>query len=152
MRPAAVALTLGVLVCALAAPAAHSAGGLPKASAPTVALEAVALPVIVDGKLINYVFCSIRLDLSPEAEGGVVRDKEQYFRDDLVRAAHRTPFTRRDDYTKVDDAKIRAEILRYAPSIVGPGVVKSVVITKEVSLKLMPLPGVQQQRLRDIIP
>ena len=69
-----------------------------------------------------------------------------------MRAGHRTPFTRRDDYTKVDDAKIRAEILRFAPSVVGPGVVRSVVITKEVSLKLMTLPGVQQQRPRDIIP
>ena len=73
MRPVVVAFALGVLGCALAAPAAHSAGGLPKASAPTVALESVALPVIVDGRLINYVFCSIRLDLSTDADGGVVR-------------------------------------------------------------------------------
>ena len=151
MRPAVVALVLAVLGSAIAAPPVRSAEEAPK-SAPTIALESVALPIIVDGRLINYVFCSIRLDLNPNVDGSAVRAKEQFFRDDLVRAGHRSPFTRRDDYTKVDEAKVRAEILRFAPSIVGPDVVKSVVITKQVSLKLMTLPGVSQQRSREIIP
>jgi hypothetical protein len=151
MRPAVVALILAVLGSVLAAPAAYSAEEASK-SAPTIALESVALPIIVDGRLINYVFCSIQLDLNPYVDGSLVRAKEQFFRDDLVRAGHRAPFTRRDDYTKVDEAKVRAEILRFAPSVVGPGVVRSAVITKQVSLKLMTLPGVQQQRPREIIP
>ncbi len=57
----------------------------------------VALPIIVDGQLINYVFCSIRLDLYPNADGA--KAKEEFFRDDLVRLGHRSPFTRKDDYT-----------------------------------------------------
>lgn len=118
----------------------------------TVALEAVALPIVVDGKLINYVFCSIRLDLAPNADGAKVRDKEEYFRDDLVRAGHRTPFTRLDDYTRVDEAKVRAEVMRYAASAVGPGVVRAVVITKQTSQKLMTLPPVQKPAPREIIP
>jgi hypothetical protein len=40
-----------------------------KSTAQTIALQAVALPIIVDGQLINYVFCSIRLDLYPNADG-----------------------------------------------------------------------------------
>ena len=151
MRPAVVALALAVLGCALASPDAYGTEEAPK-SAPTIAVESVALPIIVDGQLINYVFCSIRLDLNPNADGSLVRAKEQFFRDDLVRAGHRTPFTRQDDYTKIDEAKVRAEILRYAPTILGPGVVRTVVITKQVSLRLMALPGVRQQRAREIIP
>ena len=118
----------------------------------TLALEPVALPVIVDGKLINYVFCSIRLDLAPNADGLKVHDKEQYIRDDLVRAGHRTPFTRPDDYTRVDEAKVRAEVLRFAPTLFGPGVIKSVVITKQTSQKLLTLPPVKQPSAREIIP
>ena len=118
----------------------------------TFSLEAVALPVIVDGKLINYVFCSITLVLAPNADGAKVRAKEQYFRDDLVRTGHRTPFTRQDDYTKVDEAKVRAEIMRFAPTIVGPGLIQSANITKQSSQKMLTLPPVPQSRRHDIIP
>jgi hypothetical protein len=118
----------------------------------TMSLEAVALPVIVDGKLINYVFCSITLLLAPNADGSKVRAKEQYFRDDLVRTGHRTPFTLRDNYSKVDEAKVRAEIMRFAPTVVGPGVVQSANITKQSSQKMLTLPPVPQSRPHDLIP
>ncbi len=118
----------------------------------TLSLEAVALPVIVDGKLLNYVFCSITLVLTPNADGAKVRAKEQYFRDDLVRTGHHGIFTRPDDYTKVDEAKVRAEILRFAPSMVGPGVIQSANITKQSSQKMLTLPPVPQSRQHDIIP
>jgi hypothetical protein len=122
------------------------------AGAQTVALEAVALPIIVDGQLINYVFCSIRLDLFPNVDGARVRAKEEYFRDDLVRVGHRTPFVIKDDYTHVDVARVRAEILRIAPSLVGRGVVRSVTITRQASQKLMPVSPSQQTHSREIVP
>jgi hypothetical protein len=144
-------LALGLLIAvAPVEPVLAAEKEPPKAQ--TLALEAVALPVIVNGQLINYVFCSIRLDLAPNADGAKVRDKEQYIRDDLVRAGHRTPFTRLDDYTRVDEAKVRAEVLRFAPSVVGPGVIQSVAITKQTSQKLMTLPPVQKAPSREIIP
>ena len=59
--------------------------------AQTVAMEAVALPIIVDGRLLNYVFCSIRLDLYPNVDGAKVHAKEEYFRDDLVRVGRAIP-------------------------------------------------------------
>ena len=151
MRPVIVALALGLLGAAALGPAARGADEPPK-SAPTISLEAVALPIIVDGRLINYVFCSVRLDLNPFSDGAAVRAKEQFFRDDLVRAGHRTPFTRADDYTKIDEAKVRAEIMRYAPSIVGQGVIRSITITKQVSLRMLTLPRARQQSAREIVP
>jgi len=120
--------------------------------AQTLAMEAVALPIIVDGKLINYVFCSIRLELYPNADGAKVRAKEQYFRDDLVRVGHRTPFTRTDDYTRVDDARVRAEVMRFAPTVVGPGVIRSATVTKQMSQKILGRPITQQSGSREIIP
>ena len=118
----------------------------------TLQLEAVALPVIVDGRLLNYVFLSIRLDLYPSADGAKVRAKEQYIRDDLVRMGHRTPFTRPDDYTRLDEAKVRAEVLRFAASDIGPGMVQAVAITKQSSQKLLTLPPSKQGGSHEIIP
>jgi hypothetical protein len=120
----------------------------------TVQMETVALPVIVNGALLNYVFVSIRLDLMPKADGAAVRGKEQFFRDDLVRTGHRAPFpfTRFDDYTKIDEAKVTAEILHAAPGIVGAGVIKTVVITKQVSQKMLATPRPAPKKAPDIIP
>jgi hypothetical protein len=142
-------LILPVLLLALAAAPAQAAE---ESSAQTIQMETVALPVIVNGQLLNYVFVSIRLDLMPKADGAAVRGKEQFFRDDLVRTGHRTPFTRFDDYTKIDEAKVRAEIMRAAPGIVGAGVVKTAVITKQVSQKMLGTPRAAPKKVPDIIP
>lgn len=145
-------LVLGLMLAVAPVQPVLAAEEKDKAAAQTVALEAVALPIIVDGQLLNYVFCSIRLDLYPNADGAKVRAKEAYFRDDLVRVGHRRPFVRKDDYTKVDEAKVRAEILRIAPNLVGPGVVKSATIVKQASQKLMPPPPSRQTRTPEIVP
>jgi flagellar basal body-associated protein FliL len=146
-------LILPGLLLALSAAAPAQAAEAPEPStAQTIQMETVALPVIVDGKLLNYVFVSIKLELVSKADGAAVRAKEQFFRDDLVRTGHRTPFTRFDDYTKVDEAKVRAEILRAAPGIVGPGVVKTAAITKQVPQKMLGVPRTAAKTTRDIIP
>jgi hypothetical protein len=144
-------LALGLLIAVAPVQPVLAAEGKP-AAPQTIALEAVALPIIVDGQLLNYVFCSIRLDLYPNADGAKVRAKEQYFRDDLVRTGHRTPFVRKDDYTRVDEARVRAEVLRVAPSLVGAGVIRSAVITRQSSQKLMTLPPPPQTHSPEIIP
>src|SRR3569623_1356380 len=94
-------LTLGLMIAIAPVQPVLAAEDKDKAASQTIALEAVALPIIVDGRLLNYVFCSIRLDLYPNADGAKVRAKEEFFRDDLVRVGHRTPFVRKDDYNKV---------------------------------------------------
>jgi hypothetical protein len=143
-------LALGLLIAV--APVEPVLAAEPPSEPQTVALQAIALPVIVDGQLLNYVFCSIRLDLYPKADGAKVRAKEEYFRDDLVRMGHRVPFTRKDDYTKIDEARVRAEIMRIAPGLVGPGMIRSVTITKQTSQKLMTLPPPPQSHSHEIIP
>lgn len=146
-------LLLPGLLLMLAAPARAEVDGK-TTSNQTIQMESVALPVIVKGALLNYIFVSIRLELMPKADGAAVRAREQFFRDDLVRAGHRAPFpfTRFDDYTKVDEAKVAAEILRAAPGIVGPGLIKTAVITKQVSQKMIGVPAAARKKAPDIIP
>jgi hypothetical protein len=93
-----------------------------------VDLSPVAMPVVIDGHLINYVFVYIRVNLTPSADALHLRDKEPYFRDALVRMGHRTPFSVRTDYTKLDEARLRATFFQAAAAIAGPGMVASIEI------------------------
>jgi hypothetical protein len=102
----------------------------------SVPISAVALPIVVKGKLVNYVFVTVRLELAPLANATKLRDKEPYFRDALVRAGHRTPFTLASDLTRVDEVKLKAAMLREAQAIAGPNAVKSVQILNQAPKKI----------------
>jgi hypothetical protein len=126
------AMRRAFLIAALAAALAGPAAASEKKAAPnpTVLLSALALPIVVDGKLVNYVFVSMRLGLSKKADPEAMRAKEPYFRDALVRAAHRTPFVRPDNYAAIDEPRMKAALMREIAAIVGPGVVVSVNILR----------------------
>lgn len=127
------------LALALAgAPAGAPAGALaadregpPKDAGQFVDLLPVALPIVVDGRLVNYVFVHVRINLTPSALPSRVRLKEPQLRDALVRAGHRTPFTLATDYSKIDTAKLAATLKREAEAITGPGQIKSVAVTAQ---------------------
>ena len=103
-----------------------------------VDLSPVAMPIVVDGKLVNYVFAYVRINLTLRANSVKLREKEPFFRDALVRAAHRTPFTKAGDYSVVDEARLSAVMMREAAAITGPGMVKSVVVTSQSPKKRIP--------------
>jgi len=98
----------------------------------TVTLSPVALPIIVDGRLVNYVFVTAKVLLTPQADVITLRDKEPYFRDALVRAAHRTPFVLRNNYNHLDDAALKASLFRDAGAIVGRANVAGVQVVNEI--------------------
>lgn len=98
-----------------------------------VDLQPVAAPIVVDGQLVNYIFVSVRLNLTAAADTSRWRAKEPYFRDALVRAAHETPFTLAGNYEKIDAPRLTASLMRAANAIAGPNVVRSVVVTSQVS-------------------
>jgi hypothetical protein len=114
----------GTAVTATAASAsdAPSGGG----TAVTSNIAGVGLPIISGGRIRNYVFVTISLTLGGHFTPEQMRAKEPYFRDALVRAAHRTPFVLPNDWTQVDAPALCAAMMRIAPSIAGPGGVTSV--------------------------
>jgi hypothetical protein len=79
----------------------------------------------------NYVFVTVRLMPTANADLPVLREKEQFYRDAMVRAAHRTPFTLPYDYNKLDEARIIATVMAVTPQIAGRGQVKSAIVTKQ---------------------
>ena len=121
----------------LVAPLALLAGSVQAEEKPKTAvgqyvdLQPVALPIVVDGRLVNYVFVYVRVNLTGGADVTKIRTKEPFFRDALVREGHRTPFIVPGDWEKVDEAKLSAVMTRDAAAIAGPGAVSSVIVTSQ---------------------
>jgi hypothetical protein len=109
--------------------ASNAMAAEPKAAAGQyVDLSPVAMPVVVNGRLVNYVFVSLRVNLAPTANAPKLREREPYFRDALVRAGHRTPFTDPTDYDRLDDRRLKAAMMTAAQGIAGAGMVASIEI------------------------
>jgi hypothetical protein len=124
----------------LLAPLLILAGGAHAAEKPKevgqyVDLQPVAMPIVVDGRLVNYVFVYVRINLKSGADVTKIREKEPFFRDALVRDAHKTPFIVPGDWEKVDEAKLVAAMTRDAGAITGPGIVTSVALTSQTPQK-----------------
>jgi hypothetical protein len=125
-------LILAVPLLVLAGGAAQAAEEKkPKEVGQYVDLQPVALPIVVDRQLVNYVYVYVRVNLKSGVDVSKLRDKEPFFRDALVREAHTTPFIVPGDWEKVDEAKLKAALGRDAALITGPGVVASVVVTSQ---------------------
>lgn len=93
-----------------------------------VDLAPIALPVLDGRRLKNYVFVSLRLNLAQRADPQKWRDKEPYFRDALVRAAHRTGLNAPTDWSQLDENRLKALMLAEATKIAGAGVVTRVTL------------------------
>lgn len=115
---------------------------------PVIKLQSMALPVIVDGKLINYVFLTMSITLKPDVPLTVFEGKEPMLRDAIVREAHTKPFTRPDSYVALDEVRLKASILRVTNSLIGAGKVAVVTIIKQTPRNFIappPKPGTQAQ-------
>ena len=121
-------LLLASILALFAVPATAGEG----AKAPVgqyVDLQPVAIPVVDGGRLRNYVFVSVRLNLSARVDPTAEQTKAPYFRDALVRTSHRTPFSVPGDWTRINEAALKASLFRDASAIAGPGVITGVVIS-----------------------
>ena len=117
LRPLIIAVLLAV------APAAALASGKkaePEDAGPHVDLAAVGLPIVVDGRIVNYVFVQARLNVGRGQDSTKLRGYEPWYRDALVRAAHRAPFVKADDWNAVDERRLKAVLLAEARRISGP--------------------------------
>lgn len=126
-------LLLAAIPLILLAPAAAASESPapPKQVGQYVDLAPVGLPIVASNQLVNYVFVYVRVNLVSGVDTSKWREKEPYFRDALVRAGHRTPFTVPGDYQTIDTVKLTQTLYRDATAITGPGVIKSVVVSSQ---------------------
>ena len=115
---------------AVASPATAAPASGP-AEAPALGIAGVGLPVIEGGRLRNYVFVSLRLHLGAGKTVEQMRPKEAFFRDALVKAAHRTPFTVPGDWTRLDERALSNALVAAAAGISGRGSVTRVEVVAQ---------------------
>ncbi len=106
-----------------------------------VDLASVSLPIVAHGQLVNYVFISVRIVLTASANTSKMRALEPYFRDALVRAAHRTPFTSPNDYLTVDAPRLQATMLQEAIAIGGRQNIKAITILTQTPKRRLGVPS-----------
>jgi len=128
-------LSLASLLLILAS-GAHAADK-PKAVGQYVDLQPVAMPIVIDSQLVNYVFVYVRINLTSGADVTKLRVLEPAFRDALVRDGHRTPFVVPGNWERIDEAKLVAALSRDAAVIAGPGALSSVVVTSQAPRRRM---------------
>lgn len=100
-------------------------------AAPALNLPPIGLPVIVDGRIRNYVFVTLKLHLGGEATAETMRPKTPFLKDGLVRTAHRAPFTMPDDWATLSTNKINAAMMAIA-NVVSPHSVTSCEVVRQV--------------------
>lgn len=93
-RAIAAALIASTLLAGLAAanpPAAKAKGGADgadAASSRTMDAPYLAVPVLRDGQLVNYLFVSVRFEIAQGVDLWRTRERAHFLRDALVRASH----------------------------------------------------------------
>ena len=100
-------LSTVLFLLALAGPAAAAEPAAPKPP-PHMDLYPFAAPIVQDGRLVNYVFVTVRMHGAPGTDASGLKRLEPKLRDAMVRAAHRRSFARADDPTMVDPARVAA--------------------------------------------
>jgi hypothetical protein len=108
---------------------------------PVIKLQSMALPIIAGGKLVNYVFVQMTITLKPGVLVTVFDGKEPLLRDAIVREAHGKPFLRPDSYVALDEARLKASVLRETNSLIGSGKVALVTVVKQTPRNFVPPPS-----------
>ena len=128
---------LGLVVAAtLGGPALANAEkkkeGEGQALDPTYKLGSMTIPIIANGRIVNYVFVALTLKLASGAEVESFKAQEPALRDAIMRAAYRTPFVKKDTWQEVDGPRLQAFVLGQCAVLFGKGKVAAVEISKQV--------------------
>lgn len=142
MRRALVALSLSLLT--LAGPAFAAGGGGGGSNAANEAAEEatnprvidaahVVVPVIRDGRLTNYLFVSLRLEIAPNVDVWAARDRAQFLRDALVRASHRGQLADPQNEDRLNEPAALAAFNAAAREALGATAVTNLRVTGVIS-------------------
>lgn len=127
-RVIAAALLASTMLAGLSASASAQPAASEAATSRTMDAAYIAVPVVRSGQLVNYIFVSLRVDVSPAVDLWRTRERAHFLRDALIRAAHASDLASpaRDDQlnTPVALAAFRAA----AAQALGANAVRNITI------------------------
>jgi len=141
-RAMAAAMLASTLLAGLAAanpPPAHGGekakGGDSDAAVTSRSMEApyLAVPVVRNGELVNYLFVSIRIEVAPGVDLWRTRERAQFLRDALVRASHANDLSDPNDVNALNEARAIAVYRQAAVASLGQQAVGAVTIVSTYS-------------------
>lgn len=146
-------LTLGLGLHALA-PAPAEAKAEKPAEGPTEAdlrldLSGIGLPVLQDGRVMNYVFVRVRINFNPGISRPDIEAGEPFVREAMLRAAYRSPLNTGTDLMALDPKKLEAQTLGAARAVYGAPRIRSVEIRDQKPQKRLystPASGTQSRQ------
>lgn len=101
------------------------------AADPSVKLASVGIPVMSGNQVVNYLFLSIRINLTAKANESKLRDMEPFFRDSLMRVSHTVSFGQADHSDLLDEPRFKSVMTAEWSKITGPGAIKSIDILSQ---------------------
>ncbi len=123
------ALALGGVLAMGGLPVASTAwaadGGAVEEKDPReVELPTIIMPISRNERLVNYLFVTFRMKLSPKADPWKIRDDAHYGRDALVRIVHKVDMTDPENLKDFDRSKIESDIIPAMEKVYGKGVIE----------------------------
>ena len=94
-------------------------------------LAPVAIPVFENQSVVNYIFLTVKLNLTAKADVSKLREKEPYFRNQLMPAAYKTSFALPDKRDTLDEARFKNAMMSELGRVAGPGMIQSIEIVSQ---------------------
>lgn len=132
---AMIASTLMAGLAAASPPAAKTKGGegADASSGRTMDAPYLAVPVVRNGQLVNYLFVSVRFDIAQGVDLWRTRERAHFLRDALVRACHANQLASADDPNALDQARAIEVFRATAVQVLGERAVGRVSIISSYS-------------------
>jgi hypothetical protein len=93
------------------------------------------VPVVRNGRLVNYLFVNARIQLASGIDVFRTREKGHFLRDALLKAVHRRSVASPDRDDQLDQPAAQALILAVARQVLGANAVRSVEILSVSTLR-----------------
>jgi len=88
----------------------------------------LAVPVVREGRLVNYLFVSIRIEISPNVDLWRTRERAHFLRDALVRASHSADLADPANHNALNEARALDVYRAAAVQALGERAVRAVSI------------------------
>lgn len=136
MATIASTLLAGLANASASGPAAKAKGGDGEASeaiARSMDAPYLAVPVVRDGQLVNYLFVSARIEISNAVDLWQTRERAHFLRDALVRASHANDLAQTEDSDALNEPRAIEVYRAAAIQALGEQAVARVIIVASYS-------------------